>query len=188
MKNVYLAIGQLLNADGRRRRRMFWSRLEHFFKCAPRHLATDVKAATYNCANRSQEVFFWRVFHDVTVCAGAQGALCEDCFLKGRIDKDQQTGFLSLERLNKFQTVAGAEAQSCNQQLRLAFRDLVTCIANVVGLTAYLQVRLSIHKIGDPVAKQRMLFQDQDSRCHGLSWDARASLSGLFESDIRSFQ
>ena len=89
-----------------------------------------------------------------------EGCVPRRCFLKGGIDKNQQTGFLSLERLNKLQTIASTEAQSCDQQLRLGFRDLIECIANVVCLAAYLQVRLSIQEIGHPVAKQRMFFQD----------------------------
>src|SRR5262249_50763202 len=122
------------------------------------------------------------------ISAGAQGALREDCFLKGRIHKNEQAGFLNPDRLYEFQTVARTEAQSCDQQLRLGFRDLTTCITNVVRLTAYQQVRLSVQKICDPVAKQRMLFQDQDSSCDGSSWNARASLSRLFECQVRSFQ
>ena len=80
-------------------------------------------------------------------------------------------------------------AQSCDQQLRLAFHQSHYCIANVVGLTAYQQVRLSIQTIGDPVAKQRVLFQDQDARFGDEpSWNAHASLSGLSECEISSFQ
>jgi hypothetical protein len=64
--------------------------------------------------------------------------------------------------------------------MRLAFRDLTPRIANVAGLTAYQQVRLSIQKIGDPVAKQRMLFQDQDSDfCDSASWNAHANWVGF---------
>src|SRR6266480_5265970 len=189
MENVHLAIGQLFNADGRRRRTMVWSQLERFFKCAHRHVAADVNVTVQNLANGRQQLFFRRGFHHVTLCACPQSALCEDCFLEGRIDKHQQTGSLSLERLNKFQTVAGTEAQSCDQQLRLAFRDLITYTANVVGLTAYQQVRLSIQKIGDPVAEQRVLFQDQDaSFCDGPSWAAHASLTGLSECEISFLQ
>src|SRR5262245_44506959 len=188
MKDVHLAVGQLFNASGRRLRTMFWSRLQRFFECAHRHVAAYIDVATQNFANRSEQFFFWRRFHYVTVCASAQGALCEDCFLKGRIDKNQQTGFLSPERLNKLQTVAGAETQSCDQQLRLGFRDLIARIANVVGLAAYQQAGLSIQKIGDPVAKQWMLFQDQDSSRDGSSWNASASLGRLSGCQIRSFQ
>src|SRR5205809_3402553 len=155
---------------------MFRSQLERFFECAHRHVAADVNVTAQNFANGGKQLFFGSCFHDVTLCACAQGALCEDCFLKGRIDKDQQTGFLCLERLNKFQTVAGTEAQSCDEQLRLAFRDLAARSANIVGLTAYQQVRLSIQKIGDPVATQRMLLQDEDpGSCDGASWNDHAS-------------
>src|SRR5882724_7767595 len=189
MENVHLAIGQLFNANGRKRRTMFRLRLQRFFKCAHRHVAADVNVPSENIAKGSQQFFFWRCFHHVTVCAGAQAALCEDCFLKGGIDKDQQTGFLSLERLNKFQAVAGTEPQSRDNQLRFAFRDLIPRIANVAGLTAYQQVRLSIQTIGDPIAKQRMFFQDQDaSFCDGPSWNAYASLSRFSECEISFFQ
>src|ERR1041384_7258939 len=111
MKDVHLAIGQLFNADGSRRRAMFWSRLQRFLECAHGHVAADVNVAAKNLANPSEQFLFWRCFHHVPVSSGPQGALCEDCFLKGRIDKNQQTWCLSPERLNKFQTVAGAEAQ-----------------------------------------------------------------------------
>ena len=93
---------------------MVWPRLQRFFKCAHRYVAADVNVPAENITNRSEEFFFSRCFHHVTVCTGAQGALCEDCFLKCGIDKNQQTGSLGLKGLNKFQTVAGTQAQSCD--------------------------------------------------------------------------
>src|SRR6266496_6558378 len=189
MENVHLAIGQFFNAYSRPRRMMVWSRLERFFERAHGHVVADVNVTAENLANGRQQLFFWRCFHHVTVCAGAQAALCEDCFLKGRIHKDQQTGLLSLERLNKFQAVASTEPQSCDDQLRFAFRDLIPHIANVASLTANNHIRLRIETIGDSVAKQRMLFQDQDaSFCGGASWNAHASPSRLSECEISSFQ
>jgi hypothetical protein len=47
---------------------------------------------------------------------------------------------------------------------------VASLVANVGGRAAHQQVRLSIQKIGDPVAKQRMLFQDED-------WCSRRILS-----------
>src|SRR5436190_1362816 len=54
-------------------------------------------------------------------------------------------------------------------------------IADVVGLTPDLQVRLSVQEIADPFAKQRMLFQHQDSRGDQLSWNAHVRLNGLLD-------
>src|SRR5438552_6748216 len=189
MENVHLAIGQLFNADGRTRRTMFWLRLQRFFERAHGHVVADVNVTAENLANGRQQFFFWRCFHHVTVCAGAKGALCEDFFLEGRIDKDQQSGLLSLERLNKLQAVASAQPKGDHQQLRLAFCNLVAGIRNVVRFAANNHIRLRIEIIGDSVAKQRMLFQDQDaSFCGGPSRAAHASLSGLSGCEISSFQ
>jgi len=49
------------------------------------------------------------------------------------------------------------------------------------GFTADLQVGLSVQEIGDPSAKQRMLFQYQDSRDDRSSWNAHVSLRGLWD-------
>src|SRR5437763_15632005 len=68
---------------------------------------------------------FGAFFHHVTVCAGSEGALCEDGFLKSGINENQQSRMLQLERFKKFEAVAGAQPQCNQQQVRLAFLDLV---------------------------------------------------------------
>jgi hypothetical protein len=69
----------------------------------------------------------------------------------------------SLERLHKFQAIAGTQAHGSQQQLRLAFRDLVARVPDIVTFAADNHIRLRIEIIDDPLAKQRMLFQDYDS-------------------------
>src|SRR5206468_8416532 len=112
--DVHLAIGQLFDACGRRRRAMVWPRLQRFLERAHRHVTTHVNVPVENITNGSEEFFFWRCFHHVTVCACAEGTLCEDCFLECRIDNDQQLRFLCLERFYKFQTIAGTQPESCD--------------------------------------------------------------------------
>ena len=52
---------------------MVWSRLERFFECAHGHVVADVNIPAQNFANGRQQLFLWRCFHHVTVCAGADG-------------------------------------------------------------------------------------------------------------------
>src|SRR4029077_10032665 len=85
MEDVHLAIGQLFYANNSILGTMLWSRLERFLECAHRHVPADVNVTAKNFANGSYELFLGGFFHDETVCARAQRALCEDCFLKGGI-------------------------------------------------------------------------------------------------------
>jgi hypothetical protein len=82
---------------------------------------------------------------------------------KAGINEDKQSRALRLERFNKLQAIAGAQAQRSQQQLRLGLLDLVARIANVASLAADDHVRLRIQTMGDAVPKQRVLFQNQDA-------------------------
>src|SRR5881392_1141190 len=70
---------------------------------------------------------------------------------------------LRLERLDKFQAVAGAQPQRSQQQLRFAFCDLASRARNAVRFAAGNHVRLAIDESDDSVAKQWMLVHDEDS-------------------------
>ena len=122
--------------------------------------------------NGGQQFFLGRFFHHVPIRARAEGALCKQDFLKGRIHQDQQSRPFFLEALNKFQAVAGPEPQRSEQQMRFALSDLMARIPHAVGFAAHHQVRLRIEAICDPVAKQRVLFQHEDALFRDL-WCGR---------------
>src|SRR5204862_2138184 len=127
------------------------------------YVAADIDVAAHNLANSGEQLVLRSLFHHVTVCAGSEGALCEDGFLKTGINENQQSRMLRLERFKKFEAVAGAQPQCNQQQVRLAFLDLVAGIANIVSLATYNHVRLRIRKMCDAIPKQRVLFQNQDA-------------------------
>src|SRR5437762_13141220 len=91
---------------------LFRSRLQRFFERAHRYVAADIDVAAHNLANSGEQLVLRSLFHHVTVCAGSEGALCEDGFLKSGINENQQSRMLRLERFKKFEAVAGAQPRS----------------------------------------------------------------------------
>src|SRR5437764_1543878 len=77
---------------------LFRSRLQRFFECAHRHVVADIDVAAHDLANGGEQLVLRSLFHHVTVCAGTEGALCEDGFLKSGINENQQSRMLRLER------------------------------------------------------------------------------------------
>ena len=114
-------------------------------------------------ANGGEQLFPRSFFHHVTVCARSESALCEDGFLKSRVNENQQSRTLRLERLKKFEAVTSTQPQCSQQQLRFAFVDFVARITNVVSLATDNHVWLRIQNLRDAVPKQRVLFQNQDA-------------------------
>src|SRR5262249_23628747 len=119
-------------------------------------------------ANGGEQLFLRRSFHHVTLRAGTERALSEDGLLKSGVNENQQTGTLRFEGFKKFKAVAGAQAQCSQQQLRFALVDSVARITNVVDLAADDHIVLRIQKVRDAVAKERVLFQNQDPDFTGM--------------------
>src|SRR5207245_1587177 len=87
---------------------------------------------------------------------------------KRGVDQDQEVRLFRLNRFDKFQTVADAQPKCRHQQMRLAFADLAPRVRYTVRFAADNHVWLRIDVNADPVAKHRVLVQDQDSRLWGV--------------------
>src|SRR5260370_27829901 len=142
---------------------IFVPTLEGFLKRAQTQLAADINAALYNNADGGCQLFSRSRFHNVKPSARGRDALGEDAFLKRGIHKNEQPWLFRLERLDKFQGVAGTQLQRSYQQLRVAFGDLCLRGRYAVRFATHDHVRLRIEISADPEAKQRLLIQYQDS-------------------------
>jgi hypothetical protein len=93
----------------------------------------------------------------------AERASGENAFLERGVHQDQQLGSFSLERLYKFQGVAGTYPQSSQEHLWFTFGNFAPRFRYAVRFAADDHVWLGIEIDAHPVTKQRVLLENQDS-------------------------
>ena len=89
LEDVHFAVRQIFNTHRSPQKAVLWLCFERFLERAYGQLPAHIDAATQNIVDGGQHFFAACFFHQVTVCACAQGSLGENAFLERGVYEDR---------------------------------------------------------------------------------------------------